>query len=94
VHGRLVCLRADGGYAGHLVAWVGRVSRCALEVVRRSNNACGFTGLPRRWVVEHNFGWLGRSSRLSRDYERKAQGAEAFVYLAMRRLTLHRWVKY
>ena len=75
------------------MAWVGRISRCALEIVRRSDTASGFTVLPRRWVVERTFGWLGRSRRLSRDYERTAQVAEAFVYLAMCRLMLHRWVK-
>ena len=93
VYGRLRCLWADGGYAGQLVQWVSRMSRCALEIVRRSGTARGFTVLPRRWVVERTFGWLGRSRRLSRDYERKAQVAEAFVYLAMCRLMLHRWVK-
>lgn len=93
VYGRLRCLWADGGYAGQLVTWVARVSRCALEIVRRSDTMHGFMVLPRRWVVERTFGWLGRSRRLSRDYERKAQVAEAFVYLAMCRLMLHRWIK-
>lgn len=92
-YGRLRHLWADGGYAGQLVTWVSRVSRCALEIVRRSDTACGFIVLPRRWVVERTFGWLGRSRRLSRDYERRPQVAEAFVYLAMCRLMLHRWVK-
>lgn len=81
VYGRLRHLWADGGYAGQLVHWVGRVSRRALEIVRRSDTARGFAVLPRRWVVERTFGWLGRSGRLSRDYERKAQVAESFVYL-------------
>ena len=93
MYGRLRCLWADGGYAGQLVQWVARVSRCVLEIVRRSDTVRGFTVLPRRWVVERTFGWLGRSRRLSRDYERKAQVAEAFVYLAMCRLMLHRWIK-
>jgi putative transposase len=94
VYGRLRCLWADGGYAGQLVDWVGRVSRCVLEILRRSDTARGFIVLPRRWVVERTFGWLGRSRRLSRDYERKAEVAEAFVYLAMCRLMLHPWIKY
>jgi putative transposase len=93
VYGRLRQLWADGGYAGQLVNWVGRVSRGVLEIVRRSETARGFTVLPRRWVVERTFGWLGRSRRLGRDYERQAQVAEAFVYLAMCRLMLHRWAK-
>ena len=94
VQGRLRHLWADGGYAGQLVQWVARVSRCTLEIVRRSDTARGFLVLPRRWVVERTFGWLGRSRRLSRDYERKAPVAEAFVYLAMCRLMLHRWRNY
>ena len=82
MYGRLRWLWADGGYAGQLVAWVGWASRCMMEIMRRSDTACGFTVLARRWVVERTFGWLGRSRRLSRDYERTVQVAEAFVYLA------------
>jgi len=93
-YGRLRQLWADGAYAGSLVDWVERVSRCVLDIVRRSDTARGFKVLPRRWVVERTFGWLGRYRRLSRDHERKAEVAEAIVYLAMSRLMLHRWAKH
>ena len=93
VYGSVRCLWADGGYAGALVGWVQRVSRCVLEIVRRSDTVRGFTVLPRRWVVERTFAWLGRFRRLNRDYERRADVAEAMVYLAMSRLMLRRWVK-
>ena len=49
VYGRWRCQWADGGYADQLLAWVGRVSRCALEMVRRSDTGCGFTVLRHRW---------------------------------------------
>jgi hypothetical protein len=48
VYGRLRQLWADGGNAGQLMHWVGRVSRCALEIVRRSDSVRGFIVLPRR----------------------------------------------
>jgi putative transposase len=89
----LRCLWADGGYAGTLVDWVQRVSRCALQLVRRPAAARGFSLLPRRWVVERTFAWLGRYRRLNRDYERRADVAEGMVYLAMTRLMLRRWIK-
>jgi putative transposase len=92
-HPSLRCLWADGGYAGTLGAWVQRVSRCFLSLVRRPAATRGFTLLPRRWVVERTFAWLGRYRRLNRDYERRADVAEGMVYLAMTSLMLRRWVK-
>lgn len=92
-YGSLRCVWADGGYAGTLVDWVQRVSRCVLQIVRRPTAARGFTLLPRRWVVERTFAWLGRYRRLNRDYERRPDVAEGMVYLAMTRLMLRRWVK-
>jgi putative transposase len=59
-----------------------------LEVVRRPEDAKGFTVLPRRWVVERSFGWLGRYRRLCRDFEHTTVSSEAMVYLASIRRTL------
>jgi len=56
--------------------------------VRRPTDAKGFTGLPRRWVVERSFGWLGRYRRLCRDFEHTTVSSEAMVYLASIRRTL------
>lgn len=86
---RLKHIWADGGYAGALLAWVFKLWRCTVEIVKRSDSA-GFRVLPRRWVVERTFGWLGRYRRLNRDYERQARTGETMVYLAMIRLMLAR----
>jgi len=92
--GKIKLIWADGGYAGKLVQWTQGKFHCVMEIVKRSDKLCGFTVLPRRWVVERTFGWLGRYRRLNRDYERKQQTAQAMVYLAMSRLMLSRWVKH
>ena len=94
VHGRLQRIRADGGYAGALIAWTRRAFGCVLEIVKRSDSAAKVIVRPRRWVVERTFGWLGRYRRLNRSYERRTEVAEAMVYLAMCRLMLSRWVKH
>ena len=80
---------ADGGYAGTLLDWAQRTCRCAIQIVKRSEQHT-FKVLPRRWVVERTFGWLGRYRRLNRDYERQARTGETMVHLAMIRLMLAR----
>src|SRR4051794_20434036 len=50
----------------------------------------GFVLLPRRWVLERDFGWTTRFRRLTRDYERLATAVVglhlvAFVSLFLRR---------
>jgi transposase len=40
-----------------------------LEVVKLPEAKHGFVLLPRRWVVERNFGWAARCRRLTRDHE-------------------------
>lgn len=74
---------ADGGYAGKLIAWVHAFSGCLLEIVKRPDEAKGFTLLEHRWVVERTFAWLGRYRRLSKDYEALAESGEALIYIAM-----------
>lgn len=54
------------------------------------DDAPGFRGIPRRWVVERTFSWLGRQRRLSKDYERLTSTEEAFIYLVGIRLLLAR----
>ena len=82
----------DGGYAGETFAkWVqGLRTTVEVQVVKRSDQARGFTVLPHRWKVERTFGWLMRHRRLVRDYETTETSAEAFVYLAMIRVQLRR----
>lgn len=79
----LVCVWADGGYAGKLVAWVARYCRIMLEIVRKPKGQRTFEVLPRRWVVERTLSWLVRCRRLDRDYERLPETSEALVKWAM-----------
>lgn len=85
-------LWVDGGYSGpEFAQWVrGLRPKLAVEVVKRSAKAAGFSILPRRWIVERTFGWLMRHRRLARDYERTETSAEAWIYIAMIRIQLRR----
>jgi transposase len=83
---RLKSIWADGAYEG-LVPYVHKPFGRAREVVRRPPDAKGFTGLPRRGVVERAFGWLGRYRRLGRDFEHPVSSSEAMAYLASIRRT-------
>ncbi|MFJ9131439.1 MULTISPECIES: IS5 family transposase [unclassified Streptomyces] len=80
---RLARVWADGGYTGHLVDWAAQHLDVVVEVIRRSDDACGFQVLPRRWVVERTFAWLLQSRRLARDYERRTDTGEAVIRWSM-----------
>jgi putative transposase len=86
---RLQKMWADGRYKG-LVATMGRLFGCDLEIVSRSPQARGFSVLPKRWIVERTFGWLGRYRRLTREYEEQPASSEAMIYLAMSHLMVRR----
>jgi len=81
---------ADGGYAGKLIAWLGRCCGWVLEIVKRNEAVKGWQLLPRRWVVERTISWLNGYRRLSRDYEYWPETSEAFIQIAMIHLMLHR----
>ena len=51
-HWRITLVWADGGYTGRLVDFARDVLRIALSVVKRNDDATGFTVLPKRWLVE------------------------------------------
>ena len=87
---RLQRIWADGGYAGQLIEWVAACGGWVLDIVKRSEEAVGFTVLPRRWVVERTFGWLGRCRRLSKDYEELPKSSETMITIAMTLLMLRR----
>lgn len=87
---RLQLIWADGGYAGQLIDWVKNLAGWVLQVVKRSDDAKGFTVLPKRWIVERTFGWLGRYRRLSKDYEELVESSEAQIHLAMINVMIHR----
>ena len=78
---RVVKIWADGGYAGALVAWVKALrprGQLHLDIVRRSNQVCGFAVLRKRWLVERTFAGLFKQRRLARDYERRLAHSEAW----------------
>ena len=82
---------ADGGYAGpKLRDALKAFGRWSVQIVKRSDAAEGFEGLPRRWVVERTFAWLNRCRRLSKDWEKSIASAEAWILIAhIRRVTRH-----
>jgi transposase len=84
----LLKLFADGGYQGP--AFQGGLRKVCrtltVEIVRRSDQAKGFTVLPKRWIVERTIGWLNRCRRLAKDWECKSRKGRAFVLLASIRL--------
>jgi transposase len=51
-------------------------------VVKLPQTKRGFVLLPRRWVVERDFGWMSRFRRLARDHERLAEVLTGFHLVA------------
>lgn len=84
---RMELIWADGGYAGELEEWVTELRdgdrEIELQIVRRSDNAKGFSVLPRRWVVERTFAWLNKYRRLSKDFERLTVISENVIRICM-----------
>jgi transposase len=59
---------ADGAYSGtKLDTALDKIGQWTIEIVKRSDTACGFVVLPRRWVVERTLAWLNRNRRLAKD---------------------------
>lgn len=88
----LLKLFADGGYQGPQFQSGLRAAhaKVEVEVVKRSDQAKGFSVLPRRWVVERTFAWLNRCRRLAKDWENLTDRALAFLQLASIRLMVRR----
>lgn len=56
---KLRLIWADGRYAGALVGWFARFRPrhpLCLEIVKRSDNVCGFVVQPKRWIVKRALG--------------------------------------
>lgn len=70
------------GYTGENAANAAAEHGIKLEVVKLPEAKRGFVLLPRRWVVERNFGWMSRFRRLARDYERIPETLAGLHYLA------------
>ena len=88
----LLKLYADGGYQGPQFQNGMRqaMARIQVEIVKRSDQAKGFTVLPKRWIVERTIAWLNRCRRLAKDWENLNARALAFLRLASIRLMLRR----
>lgn len=72
----------DQGYTGEVPRQAAATHGIALEVVKLPQAKRGFVLLPRRWVVERDFGWMSRFRRLARDQERLADVLKGFHLIA------------
>lgn len=72
----------DQGYTGAEPRQAAAEDGIVLEVVKLPDVKRGFVLLPRRWVIERDFGWLSRFRRLARDQERLAEVLEGFHLIA------------
>ena len=75
-------LIVDGGYTGHkFAAAIEALIGAAVEVAKR-NELHSFKVVPKRWVVERDYGWLEKQRRLWKNPERKLHTSEHMVVLA------------
>jgi transposase len=72
----------DQGYTGEAPRQAAAGHGIALAVVKLPDVKRGFVLLPRRWVVERDFGWMSRFRRLARDQERLAEVLKGFHLVA------------
>jgi transposase len=83
-------LRADGGYAGRLIAWARQTWGWTVAIVKRATGEEGCAVLPRRWAVERTLGWFGRYRGSSEEDEGLPRSSEAMVLIAMAQVMLRR----
>jgi transposase len=79
----------DQGYTGDVPRQAAADHGIALAVVKLPEVKRGFVLLPRRWVVERDFGWMSRFRRLARDQERLADVLKGFHLIAFAMLMWH-----
>ncbi len=72
----------DQGYTGETPRQAAADHGITLAVVKLPDVKRGFVLLPRRWVVERDFGWMSRFRRLARDQERLADVLKGFHLIA------------
>jgi len=72
----------DQGYTGDTPRQAAADHGIDLAVVKLPEAKRGFVLLPRRWVVERDFGWMSRFRRLARDQERLAEVLKGFHLIA------------
>ncbi len=92
MHPFLRTLFADAGYQGcQFHTALGKaLPQVEVQIVKRSDQAQGFTVLPKRWIVERTLAWLNRCRRLAKDWESLNRKALAFLRLASIRLMLRK----
>lgn len=84
-------LLVDGGYSGEpFAAAIQAVIGATVEVVKR-NELHAFAVMPKRWMVERDFGWLEKCRRLWKNCERKLTTSKQMVVLAFVALLLKRF---
>jgi transposase len=88
----LLKLYGVGGYQGDQFQAGMRKARAKVKIesVKRSDQATGFTVLPKRWIIERTIAWLNRCRRLAKDWENLNQQALTFLRLASLRLMLRK----
>ena len=79
---RVTVAYVDQGYTGDSPRQAAADQGITLSVVKLPQAKRGFVLLPRRWVVERDFGWMSRFRRLARDQERLAEVLKGFHLLA------------
>lgn len=90
---RLKVLWVDQGYSGpNLQRAVQQVCGETVQVDVIERQSKGFEVLPKRWIVERNFGWMNRYRRLSKDYEIYTENSEAMIFGSFIRLMVRRLV--
>lgn len=72
----------DQGYTGNSPQQAAAEQGIELAVVKLPDVKRGFVLLPRRWVVERDFGWMSRFRRLARDQERLTDVLKGFHLVA------------
>lgn len=72
----------DQGYTGANPRQAAADQGIELVVVKLPQAKRGFVLLPRRWVVERDFGWMSRFRRLARNQERLAEVLKGFHLVA------------
>jgi transposase len=72
----------DAGDTGEVPRQAAADHGIALSVVTLLDVKRGFVLLPRRWVIERDFGWMSRFRRLARDQECLAEVLQGFHLIA------------
>jgi len=82
---------ADGGYAGDKFAGeINKLIGAEVEIAKR-NELHKFKVIPKRWVVERDFGWLEKCRRLWKNCERKLATSLQMMVLCFVSLLLRRF---